>query len=122
MKPGQGFKLRSAVAAIAVCLSGTALADMQTFHCKGQINGVTTGAVLQIEAGGFYAGPFVGGRLQNAHASYQFNGELFGGSQGYVSLVESPGGARIDRVWIGIGNGGFALRTEDGAFYAFNCR
>lgn len=92
-----------------------------TYQCRGNIGGVLSAAIIEIQPGGMYGGPYVAGRIQNNVASYTFTGELFGGNEGYVALVDLNTGARIDRVWIGIGNGGFALRTEDGTQYAFNC-
>lgn len=93
------------------------------FRCSGNINGVRSEALLEVAPGGLYTeGPGVAGRIRNRYADYTFNGTLFGGNQGFVSLVELYTGARIDRVWIGVSQAGFALRTEDGAMYAFQCR
>jgi hypothetical protein len=93
------------------------------FQCAGYINGVASEALLEVSPGGLYTeGPGVAGRIRNRFADYTFNGTLFGGNEGFVSLVELYTGARIDRVWIGVSQAGFALRTEDGATYAFRCR
>ena len=93
------------------------------FRCAGYVNGVASEALLEIAPGGLYTeGPGVAGRIRNRFADYTFNGTLFGGNEGYVSLVEMYTRERIDRVWIGVGQAGFALRTEDGATYAFQCR
>ena len=95
----------------------------QQFRCAGSINGVQSQAVLEVSPGGLYTeGPGVAGRITNQFADYTFTGILFGESEGYVSLVEQRTGERIDRVWIGISQAGFALRTEDGATYAFQCQ
>jgi hypothetical protein len=92
-----------------------------TYRCKGDIGGVASAAIIEIQPGGNYGGPYVAGRIQNNAAAYTFTGELFGGTEGYIALVDQNIGARIDRVWIGIGNGGFGLRTEDGTRYTFSC-
>ena len=77
---------------------------------------VASQALLEITPGGVYTeGPGVAGRISNQVADYTFSGTLFGGTEGFVSLVELRTGARIDRVWIGVSQAGFALRTEDGA-------
>ena len=95
---------------------------IRRFQCTGFVTGVPSQALLEITPGGFYTeGPAVAGIL-NQFADYTFNGILFGGTEGFVSLVELRTGARIDRVWIGLSQAGFALRTEDGAMYAFQCR
>ena len=93
------------------------------FQCSGYINGIPSQAILKISPGGIYTeGPGVAGQIRNQFADYTFNGILFGGSEGYVALVEHRSRERIDRVWIGLGQSGFALRTEDGAAYTFQCR
>jgi hypothetical protein len=100
---------------------------MRRFQCTGYVTGVLSQALLEITPGGLYTeGPGVAGRIGNQFTDYTFSGTLFGGTEGFVSLVELRTGARIDRVWIGVWIGlsqaGFALRTEDGAMYAFECR
>jgi hypothetical protein len=47
---------------------------------------------------------------------------MFGGVQGYVSLVDVRTGQRIDRVWIGLNQSGFVLRIDGGVAYAFSCQ
>jgi hypothetical protein len=96
---------------------------IRRFQCAGNVTGVPSEAVLEITPGGLYTeGPGVAGRIRNQLADYSFSGTLFGGTEGFVSLVELRTRVRIDRVWIGLGQAGFALRTEDGAMYAFECR
>jgi hypothetical protein len=86
----------------------------------GYVNGVLTQASLEITPGGLYTeGPGVAGRIRNHFADYLFSGTLFGGTEGFVSMVEGGTGNRLDRVWIGVNLVGFALRTEEGAVYAF---
>ena len=94
---------------------------IQQFQCAGNINGIPSQVVLEISPAG-NEGPGVAGQIRNQYADYLFSGILFGGNEGFVSLVERRTGERIDRVWIGIGQSGFALRTEDGAMYSFQCR
>ena len=61
------------------------------------------------------------GQIRNQFTDYTFSGTLFGGIEGFVSLLDLRTGERIDRVWIGLSQAGFALRTEDGEIYAFQC-
>jgi hypothetical protein len=94
----------------------------QRVQCAGYINGIPTRALLEVTPGGLHTeGPGVAGQLSNQVAQYLFNGTLFGGNTGFVSLVELRTNERIDRVWIGLGQSGFALRTEDGAVHEFRC-
>ena len=93
------------------------------FQCTGDVGGIPGRAVLEVTPGGTYTeGPGVAGSITTDSAAYLFSGTLFGGTEGYVSLVEQTTGERIDRVWIGVSQSGFALRTEDGATYAFQCQ
>jgi hypothetical protein len=86
----------------------------------GNVNGVLTLASLEITPGGLYTdGPGVAGRIRNQFADYLFSGTLFGGTEGFVSMVEGRTKIRMDRVWIGVNLVGFALRIEEGAVYAF---
>jgi hypothetical protein len=114
-------------AALLMVTAFTMHADAQQrirrFQCTGYVNRAPSQALLEITPGGFYTeGPGVAGRIRNQFTDYTFSGTLFGGTEGFVSLVELRTGARIDRVWIGLSQAGFALRTEDGAVYAFQCR
>ena len=85
--------------------------------------GVPSDALLEITPGGLYTeGPGVAGWIRNQFAAYGFNGRLFGGFEGFVSLVELRTGERIDRLWIGLSQAGLTLRTEDSAIYTFQCR
>jgi len=106
--------------AIAFATVIDAQQDTRHFQCVGYVNGVASQALLEIRPGGRETeGPGVAGSISNPFADYTFNGTLFGGTEGFVSLVELRTGARIDRVWIGLSQAGFALRTEDGALYEF---
>ena len=108
--------------ATASLATGVRAQGVHTYQCVGNINGVRSQAVVQVEGGGTYGGPYVAGQIQNPYTAYHFTGELFGGTEGYVSLVEAGSGQRIDRVLIGVTNSGFVLATEDGARYPFSCR
>jgi len=109
--------------ATAFAMDADAQQGIRRFQCAGYVTGVLSQALLEITPGGFHTeGPGVAGRIRNQFTDYTFSGTLFGGSEGFVSLVELRTGARIDRVWIGLSRAGFALRTEDGATYAFQCR
>jgi hypothetical protein len=107
----------------AFAMDADAQQGIRRFQCTGYVTGVPSQALLEITPGGFYTeGPGVAGRIRNQFTDYTFSGILFGGTEGFVSLVELRTGVRIDRVWIGLSQDGFALRTEDGAMYAFLCR
>ena len=109
--------------AIEFAMDADAQQGVRRFKCTGNVTGVPSKAMLEITPGGLYTeGPGVAGRISNQFADYTFNGILFGGTEGFVSMVELRTRSRIDRVWIGLGAGGFALRTEDGAIYAFQCK
>ncbi len=83
---------------------------------------MTNQAMLEIARGRRYTeGPGVAGRIGSSFADYLFSGTLFGGNEGFVSLVERYAGTRVDRVWIGVNRAGFVLRTERGDVYAFQC-
>jgi hypothetical protein len=94
----------------------------QTYRCVGVIGGVQSTATLQVEPGGSWGGPYVSGQIRNRVAAYAFTGELFGGTEGFVSMVEKSTGERIDRVWIGVSRAGFVLVPEGGPRYAFECQ
>lgn len=111
-----------ALAAMTFAASGAEAQRLSTYQCVGNINGVRSAAVVQVEPGGNWGGPYVAGQIRNQYAGYHFTGELFGGTEGYVSLVDAVSGQRIDRVWIGVTQGGFMLVTEDGSRYPFSCR
>lgn len=117
----QRYSSSLALALLCLPAAGLAQSSRNVYQCQGSINQVASSATLQIEQGGYRGGPYVAGSISNRITSYTFNGELFGGTEGYISLLEIPGGQRIDRVWIGIGQSGFVLRTEDGAVFRFSC-
>lgn len=121
---GLGVLLAAAlVMATEFATDANAQQGVQRFQCTGNITGVPSKASLEVTPGGFYTeGPGVAGRISNQFADYTFSGILFGGTEGFVSLVERRTKARIDRVWIGLSVAGFALRTEDGAVYTFLCK
>ena len=120
------FRALFVVALLIVTASTTDAGAQQgvlRVECAGYINGVASQASLEVTPGAVYKdGPGVAGRIENQFANYLFSGTLFGGIEGFVQLVELRTGERIDRVWIGWSQSGFALRTEDGAVYPFQCR
>ena len=98
---------------------------MTTMQCAGIINGVHSQAVVQVErihAGTQFQRSFVTGVIQNPNAHYTFQGELFGATEGFISLVEHRTGERIDRVYIGAVPGGFMIRAENSAPHTFRCQ
>jgi len=115
--------LAAALMATAFVMDADAQQGVRRFQCAGNVTGVPSQALLEITPGGAYTeGPGVAGRIRNQFADYTFSGTLFGGTEGFVSLVELRTGTRMDRVWIGLGQSSFALRTEDGALYGFQCQ
>jgi len=126
-KLSTGYSIAVLLAGLAVLVAypqehAQAQYGARTYQCIGMIGGVRSAAVLQITpGGGMGGGPYVAGEIQNQVTRYSFTGELFGGVEGFVSMVELTTGQRIDRVWIGLSQAGFALRTEDGALYPFTC-
>ena len=127
-KPLTGYSIAALLAGLAVLATypqehAQAQYGARTYQCVGMIGRVSSTAVLQITpGGGMGGGPYVAGEIQNQYTRYSFTGELFGGVEGFGSMVELPTGQRIDRVWIGLSQTGFALRTEDGSLYTFMCR
>jgi hypothetical protein len=114
-------KMRLAAALLTIITFATnAAAEMAQYQAIGYVNGVPTEAFLEILGGAAYVeGPTVSGRIRNQFADYTFTGRLFGGDEGYIMLTALHTNERIDRVWIGVNQAGFALRTEDGTMYHF---
>jgi hypothetical protein len=110
---------RSLPIAAAVILAA-APAAAQTWQCSGVINGVPSQAVIQFEQTPNTT--YVAGAIQNSYAYYSFNGEMFGGSEGYIMLVENNSGERIDRVYIALTGDGFFIQPEGSGSYGFSCR
>lgn len=105
----------------AVLLSAAALpAAAQTWQCDGIVNGVPSQAIIQFEQTPNTI--YVAGAIQNPYAYYSFNGEMFGGSEGYIMLVENNSGERIDRVYIALTGDGFFIQPEGSSSYGFSCR
>jgi hypothetical protein len=119
-----------AAAALAVLLGGSSAAaqpagPVTTMQCGGVINGVASQALVQIErvhAGTQFQRSFVTGVIQNPNAHYTFQGELFGATEGFISMTERRTGERIDRVYIGAAPGGFMIRAENSAPHTFRCQ
>lgn len=95
-------------------------AAAQTWQCTGVINGVPSQSVIQFEQTPNTV--YVSGAIQNPYAYYTFNGEMFGGSEGYIALVENNSGERIDRVYIVLTGNGFAIQPEGSEAYGFSCQ
>jgi hypothetical protein len=93
-----------------------------SMQCAGIINGVASQATVQIER--LHAGPRSPGASSPAspNAHYTFQGELTGGLEGFISLVEHRTRERIDRVYIGAVPGGFMIRAENSAPHTFRCQ
>ena len=95
-------------------------AAQQTMRCRGVVSGVQSQSTIQ-----FQRTPntiYVEGMIQNQFASYLFNGEMFGVTQGFISLVEQRTGERIERVYIALTPSGYMIRPERSAEQYFDCR
>lgn len=118
----RNFKVHFMVSLLVVS-APAADAIAQTFRCSGNVAGIPSQSSLEVTPGGLWKeGPSVAGRIQNQRAEYLFNGILFGGSEGFVDAVELRTGARFERVWIGLSQAGYTLRTEDGWVSQFQCQ
>lgn len=106
--------------AFAATLILAAPAAAQTFRCVGNLNGVPSQSAIQLERTPNTI--YVSGMIQNPYAHYSFNGEMFGGNEGYISMVEQRTGERIDRVYIAITQVGYMIRAERSAPHEFECR
>ena len=98
---------------------------VMTMRCAGDVGGVVSHATVHVErlhAGTHMQRSFVSGVIQNPHVLYQFQGELFGNNEGFISLVERRSGDRMDRVYIGAVAGGFMIRAENSAPHVFRCQ
>ena len=97
-----------------------------TRQCVGSINGVPSQSTIQFEVlhgTTPFAKVYIAGEIQNPYASYSFKGELNNNTEGFVSLLETRTNERIDRVYIGLMQSGYALRplgANDA--YAFACQ
>ena len=110
---------------VPVLLVSTLVEDAiaQTFQCNGNVAGIQSQSSLEVTPAGYWsAGPGVAGRSHNQNADYLFSGTLFGDTEGFVDAVELRTKARIERVWIGLSQTGFTLRTEDGWLSQFQCQ
>lgn len=106
--------------AAALLLAGPAPAAAQAYQCSGYVSGVLSQAVIQFEQTPNTV--YVSGVIQNTYAYYTFNGEMFGGSEGFILLVDNTTGERIDRVYIALTGNGFAIQPEGSEPYAFSCQ
>jgi len=96
-----------------------AAASAQTWQCSGDVNGVPSQSVIQFEQTPNTI--YVYGVIQNVYAYYTFNGEMFGGNEGYILLVDNNTGERIDRVYIALTGSGYAIQPEGSSIYSFYC-
>ena len=109
------------IAASVLLLAAASLpATAQTYQCSGVVNGVPSQATIQFEQTPNTI--YVTGIIQNSYAYYTFNGEMFGGSEGYILLVDNNTGERIDRVYIALTGGGFSIQPEGSGAYSFSCQ
>lgn len=105
---------------VALVLFFTSSAAGQIMSCQGNVNGVSSQSQIQFERTPNTI--YVSGIIQNPYAYYTFNGEMFGGNEGFIALVNNRTGERIDRVYIALAGSGFAIRPENSYPYYFDCR
>jgi hypothetical protein len=110
--------LLSGLAIAAAAISAPAAA--QAMRCVGLVGGVQSQSAIQFERTPNTI--YVAGMIQNQFASYLFNGEMFGGNQGFISLVDQRTGERIERVYIALTPSGYMIRAERSAEQYFDCR
>jgi hypothetical protein len=109
--------LRAVVAGVTLA---AASARAEATRCVGLVGGVESESTIQFQRTPHTT--YVAGAIENQFASYLFNGEMFGGTEGYVSLVDQRSGARVDRVYIALTESGFMVRAERSAPQYFDCR
>src|SRR5262245_53371450 len=105
--------------AIALMMS-SAPAAAQAMRCVGLVGGVQSQSAIQFERTPNTS--YVAGMIQNQFASYLFNGEMFGETEGFISLVDRRSGERIERVYIALTPSGYMIRAERSAEQYFDCR
>ena len=106
--------------AIAALAMSAAPAHAQAMRCVGMVGGVQSQSAIQFERTPNTI--YVAGMIQNQFASYLFNGEMFGRTEGYITLVDQRTGERIDRVYIALTPTGYMIRAERSAEQHFECR
>jgi hypothetical protein len=112
--------LLSSLAIVAALTVPPPAAAQTVMRCVGIVGGVQSQSAIQFERTPNTI--YVAGMIQNQFASYLFRGEMFGGTQGFVSLVEQRTGERIDRVFIALTPSGYMIRPERSAEQHFECR
>ena len=118
-------QLARTLAGTGLCLLSLGVAaqpagPMETHQCAGTINGIASQSVIQLERAN--QSIYVAGTIQNAFASYTFNGEMFGGVEGFIILIDMRTGERNDRVYIAMVPGGYLIQPEGSPPYTFACR
>jgi hypothetical protein len=112
--------LGSLVVAAAVTAAAPASAQAQAMQCVGLVGGVQSQSAIRFERTPNTI--FVAGLIRNQFASYLFSGEMFGGNEGFISLVDERTGERIERVYIALTAAGYMIRAERSAEQHFDCR
>lgn len=95
-------------------------AAAQSWQCTGLVGGVPSQSVIQFERTPDTT--FVSGAIENEYAAYTFTGEMYGGNEGFILLTDTITGERIDRVYIVVTAGGYAIRPEGSEAYGFTCQ
>ncbi len=106
--------------AVAAVVTAASPAAAQAMRCVGLVGGVQSQSAIQFERTPNTI--YVAGMIQNQFASYLFNGEMFGGNQGFINLVDQRTGERIERVYIALTPSGYMIRPERSAEQHFDCR
>lgn len=107
------------IAAAATLLVAAGPAAAQSWQCTGVVGGVPSQSVIQFEETPNTI--YVSGAIRNDYADYTFTGEMYGGNEGFILLTDNITGERIDRVYIVVTAGGYAIRPEGSEAYAFTC-
>ena len=108
------------LAVAGVTIVAAPAAAQQAMRCVGLVGGVQSQSTIE-----FQRTPntiYVAGMIQNQFAGYLFNGEMFGVTEGFISLVDQRTGERIERVYIALTPSGYMIRPERSAEQHFDCR
>jgi hypothetical protein len=108
------------LAVAGVTIVAAPAAAQQAMRCVGLVGGVQSQSTIE-----FQRTPntiYVTGMIQNQFAGYLFNGEMFGVTEGFISLVDQRTGERIERVYIALTPSGYMIRPERSAEQHFDCR
>lgn len=116
-------RMPTAARAVALLAAGPGLAagpaTAQSWQCTGFVGGVPSQSVIRFERTPNTT--FVSGAIENEYALYSFTGEMYGGNEGFILLTDTITGERIDRVYIVVTAGGYAIRPEGSEAYGFTC-